>query len=320
MSAPPADESQYIFNIVWTGDVFTHLRYFVQSIIAQSNVRFRYVTNMCTPDSAAEIEAHAAAHPDRIVEVYEASVDTMIAHGHCLDLVLDTRDDGPYFCFIDADIKADAPFMAEFIDLLGTNDAVTSGIEVWTDDNIVPPDHIGVGLGGRHFYHPDGFVYGSPHLGLYRRAAVDATRAKWGVGFGSAGNELTDEVKARLDEMGHLYMAYDTGKILNILFQECGFTFTHFDHPQLLHIGGMSHYLSPPEWDKRKGADGEPTWTTWAGMEPRTGVARFTAAMVRELAAGRGAAEIPPGLDPDMEARLVRVRAAVIDLMERYGS
>lgn len=317
MAAP---ESDFVFNVVWTGEVFSHLRYFVQSLMAESAARFRFVVNCCTPESTAAIEGFAGRHGDRVIDVLDVSPDRMVGHGLALDRVLEQRDDGEYFCFVDADIKASGPFLNEFAELLVDHDAVSSGREVWTDENVVPEDHLGVGIGGRHFYHPDGFVYGCPHFAMYRREILDETMSRWDVGLGARGSELPEATGERLTELGHRYMAYDTAKVVNILLQGDGHRLTHVEHPALVHIGGMSHYLSPPEWDTREGRDGEPSWTLMNGMEPRTRVARFTAGMLRELEAGRPAPEIPDGLDPDLAAKLVFVRDEMTDLVARYAS
>ena len=53
MTAAPDEE--FVFNIVWTGKVFTYLRYFVASQIAQSEARFRFVVNGCPPEKIALI-------------------------------------------------------------------------------------------------------------------------------------------------------------------------------------------------------------------------------------------------------------------------
>lgn len=305
-----------IFNIVLTGNTFWHLRYFVCSIIEQSDARVRLILNACTPGSTSEIEDFARSHADRVVEVFEASSTAMIAHGVCLDAVRGSRDDGPLFCLIDPDIKARTPFLGEFRELLSTFDAVTSGKEVWTDDNVVPVGALGVG--GRHFYDSRGFVLGSPHFAMYRRAALDDTCARWGIGLGSAGPELSDAARARMADAGHAYAVYDTGKIVNILFQLDGHTLCHFDHPELVHIGGLSHFISPPEVGAKSGEVETPTWSRFGGMEARLAVAQYTALVMRATIEQRPVPPLPPDLDPPMQARLELVRTEMVDLVDRY--
>ena len=307
-----------IFNAVFAGDTFWHLRYFVCSLIEQSDVQFRLVANKCAPETIAEMNEFTRRHHDRIVEVLEVSpaAMAMVAHGVALDAVRKVRDDGDRFCFVDPDIKALHPFLGEFRELLSKYDAVTSGKELWTDDNVLPAGHFGVG--GRHFYDSRGFIFGSPHFAMYDRAALDDTCGRWGVGLGSAGPELSDAARDHMAEAGHRYLVYDTGKIVNILFQLDGHSLWHFDHPELLHIGGLSHFIAPGEPGGQSGEVATPDWARFSGVEARLEVTRYTAAVLRSMIEQREVPALPSGLEPPMQARLEVVRSEMIDLVERY--
>ena len=313
---PPIDEAAFVFNIVWTGSVFGYLRYFVASQIRHSGARFRFVLNGCVPGQAEMMERFAQRFPDRVVEIYHFS-DDMLAHGVALDAVFRTRDDGDYFCLIDSDIKARAPFVAPFAQALRSGcDGVTSGRGVWNDDVVVPRGHLGVP--GECFYSPDGYLFGSPHFGMYRRAALTETMERWGVGFGSAGREIPAAAAAAIEAAGHRYWIYDTGKILNILFQEGGHRLCHFEHDSLVHVGGMSHYLSPPEHHGKPGSANEEPDQKWPWPAARLEVARYSAALLRDLCAYRPPPPMPPGLPDDLAQRLRVVRDELIDLVHTY--
>src|SRR6185436_2298501 len=138
----------------------------------------------------ALMESFAAAHP-QVVEVMDISPSEMIPHGAALDLVRDLRDDGDFFCFIDPDIKARGPFVADFAERLdGPCAAVSSGRGIWSDSAVVPPEHPGVA--GEHFYSQSGYVFGSPHFAMYQRDVLDETTARWGIGFATRGPDLED--------------------------------------------------------------------------------------------------------------------------------
>jgi hypothetical protein len=311
-------DMQPVFNIVVTGRVFWHLRYFVCSLVHNSDARFRFVTNGCTAKTLALLDDYAGGHPGRVVEILEVSPEAIVAHGVALDAVRRQRDDGELFCLVDTDIKARRPYLPPFLDLLRTHSAVTSGRQVWVDDHVVPDTHIGLGLDGRHFFHPNGFVYGCPHLALYRRSHLDETCDRWGVGLGSAGPELSEATRARLASAGHLYQVYDTGKIVNILLQADGRSLRHVDPDELIHIGGMSHFLSPPDPGAPGGETEAPSWAVYHGMEPRLAVTRYTAALLRSLVEGTPRPDLPRGLDPALDQRLHFVRDEIVDLVERY--
>jgi hypothetical protein len=310
MSAP---DQGFVFNIVWTGSVFPYLKHFVVSQMRHSDARVRFVANGCPPDQVEMMREFASAHADRVVEVFVSSW-SMDTHGSALDAVLAQRDDGEHFCFVDPDILAERPFLPEFVEALdGGCAAVTSGKGIWNDDPTVPPGHPGVP--GECFYSQDGFLFGSPHFAMYRTAALRETMARWGVGFGSAGNDLTPEAKAALAGAGHDYWIYDTAKVVNIFLQLDGGRLCHFEHPALLHVGGMSHYLSPPEaGGELLEADEEPD-QRWPWPTSRLEVARYTAGLLRSLCDG---APPPPeltGVDPELAGRLDRVRTALAEIV-----
>ena len=257
------------FNVVVTGNTFWHLRYFVASLVDQSDATYRLVANGCTAESISDMRSFADRHRDR-VDFMEVSA-VMVAHGVALDGVLRERDDGERFCFVDPDIKAKGPFLDDFRRELETCDAVTAGREVWTDENVLPPGQVGVG--GRHFFDSTGFALGSPHFAMYRRRPLEETMRRWGVGFGAAGPELTPAARARLEAAGHLYLVYDTAKIVNILFQLDGHTLRHREHPALVHVGGLSHFLAPAEGEP-SGEVQDPHWAAHASVRARLEVAR----------------------------------------------
>jgi hypothetical protein len=311
-------DTQPVFNIVVTGQVFWHLRFFVCSLVHNSDARFRFVANACAPETLTLLEEYAAAHPGRVVEILDVSSEVMVAHGVALDSVRRRRHDGELFCLVDPDIKARTTFLPSYLELLGTHSAVTSGRQVWVDDHVVPDTHLGFGLDGRHFFHPNGFVYGCPHFAMYRRAHLDETCARWGVGLGSAGPELSDAARSALASAGHLYQAYDTGKIVNILLQVDGRTLRHIDPDELIHVGGMSQFLSPDGAGAKGGEVETPRWAAFHGMEPRLVVTRFTAALLRSLIEETPPPDLPRCLDGAMAQRLVWVRDEIVDLVERY--
>jgi hypothetical protein len=305
-------ESAFVFNVVWAGSDFPYLHHFVASQIRHSGARFRFVANGCPPDHVPLMEELADASAGRVVEVFVSSAK-IDRHGAALDTVLAARNDGEFFCFVDPDILAERPYLRGFADALdGGCAAVTSGKAVWTDDAVVPPGHPGVP--GECFYSPEGYVFGSPHFAMYRRAPLEETISRWGVGFGSAGDDVTQDVKDALAAAGHRYWIYDTGKIVNILFQEQGHRLCHLEHPALLHIGGMSHHLTTPTGGGRERGAGEATDYGLPWPPARLEVARYTAALLRALSDGRSTPAPPSDLDPDLAGRLHRVRAAVTGL------
>ena len=105
------EEADLVFNIVWTGTTFGTLHPFATSLLDQSQARFRFVANACPADEVNAMRRYADGAGDRVVEVFEVSSEDMLRHGTALDRVLDERDDGEHFCFIDPDILARGPWV-----------------------------------------------------------------------------------------------------------------------------------------------------------------------------------------------------------------
>jgi hypothetical protein len=307
-------ESAFVFNIVWTGTVFPYLRHFVSSQLTHSGARFRFVANACPPDQIELMEAFAAQHPTQVDEVLVVSTEEMIPHGAALERVRAERDDGDWFCLIDSDIRATGSFVGDFSAVLAAGcSAVTSGRGVWSETDVVPEGHAGVN--GEYFWSADGFLFGSPHFAMYRREAIDAVAARWGVGFASGGPDLSSEATAALEAAGLRYWLWDTGKLLNVFLQLDGHRVCHHEHPNLMHIGGMSHYLSPPDVSDasvvaRMGRVDRSTWDA-----DRLEVAGFSAEVLMAAADSRPVPEVPAGLAPDMARKLAMVRTEILALV-----
>jgi hypothetical protein len=311
---PRIDPRDIVFNVVWTGTVFSALRRFTDTVMTHEPCRFRFIANACPPSEVDALHAYAAAHADRVVEVTVASTGAMLRHGDCLDQVLGSTDDGPLFSLLDPDILATGPFLAPFIDQLDHHDAVTSGTELWSEDNIRPDGHIGVN--GEIFYDRDGYVFGSPHLAIYRAGPLRATIRRWGAGFSSAGNDISDEARARLDELGRSYWIYDTGKIVNILLQGDGGPLVHLESEEIVHVGGLAHFLSPPQ--PSEGAAGlgsnwgnTDRWNEWENQGDRFFVASQAARHLHAEASGQPLPPLPTDIAPSMVTRLARLRSAL---------
>lgn len=315
-------ESDLVFNLVWTGGTYRYLRYFVFSLLDETACRYRFIANNCTPDAVRQMTRFGEA-TDRVVETMVLDEPTMVPHGTALDPAFDQRDDGELFCFVDVDIKAMGSFLPDFLAEIEALDVVTSGAEVWTDDNTLGPEEVGVG--GRHFRAHDGFVFGSPHFAMYRKDVVRETFDRWGIRFHApARHEMPAPTWERLEALGRGYRAYDTAKVLNILLQGDGHSLRHVEHDALVHVGGVSHYLAPPQFDfatevTSGDIEGEPAWTAFAGVELRAAVARFTAQTLRALAAGLPAPDVPDGLDASTAAKLSLVRREVSTMVAAAG-
>ena len=300
-------EADLVFNIVFTPGSFRFLHPFAVSLIAHSDLRFRLVANACPAAERDSMDGFAHAHDDRVVEVLHLPGAGMAKHGRVLDELYESRVDGGWFCFIDSDMKANGRFMDPFLDALSECAAVTSGRVSWSQDSVLPAGEMGVP--GRFFRDRDGFVYGSSYMAIYRRAAVDDTRGRWSVGFqGHGWKGLPPALRQQLELLGRRFALYDTAKVLNILMQGDGHEIRHLEHDDLVHIGGMSAYLSSDSSDLAA-----------RGKEARHDFARFAAATLRQLLEGSPAPAIPEAVDPEAGDRFRLIRDELVDLVSTYS-
>jgi hypothetical protein len=314
-----AGESDFVLNVVITPGTFRYLRLFTRSLLAQSELRVRLASNGCPPGELQLMRQFAADHGAR-VEALELTSPTMVPHGVALDEIFAARDDGEYFSFVDSDVKAKRPFMQMFLAELSRVDVVTSCSVAWSDDSILPAG--AVDLAGRHAVGPDGFVYGSSYLAIYRRAVAERVRNSWGVTFRTyAHDKLAPRVQRRLVEMGRQFRLYDTAKVLNILLQGDGFGLTHVDNPALVHVGGISQYLSDPSVLGRDSGslasdDVSVPWFAASGSgRQRWDFAQWAAATLRSIVDGESPPELPD--DPAQRQRAIEVRGELLDLAGR---
>ncbi|NLD77352.1 MAG: hypothetical protein GX643_11870, partial [Acidimicrobiales bacterium] len=229
--------------------------------------------------------------------------------------------DGELFAFIDPDILARGPYLAPLLDRLTSASAVTSGREVWSEHNTRPAGHLGVN--GEYFFDQDGYVFGSPHFALYRRHDLEEVVDRWKVGFSTDGN-VDPEVRARLEELGRSFLIYDTGKVVNILLQGDGHRLVHEESDQIVHVGGMSHYLAPPQ--PVRSPDGsyvkewgqEDDWRKWDGMADRWDIAEYSARALQAVSIGKPPPE-PHTVADHLTARATTVFDAFTELSLLLG-
>lgn len=115
---------------------------------------------------------------------------------------------------------------------------------------------------------------------------------------------------------------YDTGKVLNILLQGDGYTLEHLDSTEIVHIGGVSHFLAPPSSapaardEPPRWGEG-PDWGEAPDMRDRYAVARYTAELMLSFR-GEGAAPAIPDIAPELRDRLESVRVELSEVFARH--
>ena len=154
-------------------------------------------------------------------------------------------------------------------------------------------------------------------------------RRRWDLGFaGGPHASLPAHTQRRLEEFGKAFKMYDTAKPLNILLQAEGLQVCHVEHPQLVHIGGVSEYWCeatgvqrPSAWASLpRDSSGRPAWASQEGHgRDRWDLSRFAALTLEYLVRGEEPPSLPLDVRSGLYERMEAVRAELVDLVARYS-
>ncbi len=306
----PPDPEAITFNIVYTPGTVRYLKVALYSLMDQSRFRFRLVGNAVQPAEATELRA-LAGRTDRL-EVTFFSAPRMLPHGLVLSLLFDRFHDGEYFAFCDPDIFAVGPFERPVLERLTRYDVFSSCYHVGLRGEIVEG-----GFHGRCLFGPGHMPLATTFFAIYRRAAVERIRRKWGILFERYlfPDYIPGPVAELLRRHGILRPPFDTAKLLNALMNLEGMAICYEDLPELCHIGGIARALAP-------GGD----WRLQLQVEPLRLLGRRTVITERRLRrlqllylGGNGSGRGGRGVRRSEEAaRLLALRSCIAEYFAAY--
>lgn len=237
-----SDGTGLVFNIVFTKNTFYYFRYLTRTFLQNSSVQVRIVLNGCSEPEQAEAINFVAEYEGRVFLAI-ASNDKILPHHDSINMMLAEDEKSEYFCFADSDIFARDSFMHFFSGIKGSPGMICSGDTIWTEDNVVVGKNIE--LWGRFYYDQQGWTFGSSYFCIYNRMILNEIMEKYSVDFRRYAKEaIPKQALERVLDAGHDYSWYDTGKVLNILMVLEGYPIKHVPNCNLVHVGGMSWYLS----------------------------------------------------------------------------
>ncbi len=234
------DPTSVTFNVVYTPGTVRYLKVALFSLMDRSDFRFRLVGNGITAAEAAELRALARGS-DRLEVTFFPS-PRMLPHGLVLSLLFHRFPDGPYFAFCDPDIFAIGPFQHRVLSRIAQYDVFSSCYHIGLRGEVVAG-----GFHGRCLYGPGGMPLATTFFAVYRRAAVEQVRLKWGIAFERylLAEHVPPAVAAVLRRRGIFLPPFDTAKLLNALMNLEGMTLCYEDMEELCHIGGIARALAP---------------------------------------------------------------------------
>ena len=226
------------FHIIYTPGSVQQLLPLVSTLLRHSKCHYRLVANGCSPDEIAHMERYAE-QSDRL-SVVRLPAKQQVNHGVALNQLF-ARSSDRYFCFMDSDILAAGDFMAELQPLLSAAAGVFSAwpLMVRNQEKVLQAHH--KYIGGHHLATPTGVCLGGSYFAMYQRAALTAAMQYAPAGFGvSYRRQLPLATRALLKRVGQERLFYDTGRLLNLILIDQGYTLRTLETDRLCHIGSYS--------------------------------------------------------------------------------
>jgi len=232
------------FHVIYTPDTVVHLTPFVLSLLEFSDCRYQLVSNGCQQPEADLLRSFCAR--DKRLSFRQLGADGMLDHGAALDQLQQSCTD-EWFCFMDSDILAVAPFSEPLGRHIDTCDVFSSGHPLWhAPEDIFLPLHFRRWQGS-YCAATDGTTLGFTYFALYRNAELSRVRRATGIGFGYRyWSEVPAPQQAVLRQNGLDKLDYDTGKLLMALMHADGLRLRAAELEPLVHLGGVSALAGDP--------------------------------------------------------------------------
>ena len=226
------------FNIIYIAGTVNYLSLFVFSLLKWSNCSFRLVSNGCHPEEKSLLERICMTSSR--LEYLELPGENGMKHGKALAL-LQSMEEGDYFCFLDSDIFATHDFPGELFKLMEQHVAVFSCSPIWfaAEEQILPDFHPRM---PGHFNKADNDVcLGTTYFAIYENKTLTEFLQRTGLHFDKYNwEDIPAQYQKRLEQMDLKKQIYDTAKVLNLVMQTEGNQIIVHDTTALCHIGGIS--------------------------------------------------------------------------------
>lgn len=238
------------FNIIFVPGTVRYLRLAILSLLRCSNYRYRLVANGLERAEHSLLRNFSEIS-DRL-EFYAYPTATPLPHGILLTL-LQSRERGDHFCFMDPDIFASGPFEEELESHLQDCDIFSSCAPLGLD-----PDKLPIGLRGPCLQAPNGMALATTFFCVYRNEPLRHLIAETGTSFERYNCSwiFPEHLRDPLLQIGLPSVDYcDTGKLLNLLAHSHNLRFEYHAVSALMHVGGMGYYLMKNcrrKWWKRR--------------------------------------------------------------------
>ena len=238
-------DSSLTFNVVFTTGTAECLLPFTLSLVQACKARFRLVDNAGSNHDRHLLEVVAEKFPT--LSYFRLPDEHPTEHGVVLNTLFTTFDE-PEFCIVDSDVFALGSFLPALVPLSAGSAGVFSAPPVWVEDaeTVVPHDCTYVYARQRRL--ADGTEIGATYCAVYDRSALETIWHLAPNGFARHNRfALPGEARALLAARGWRFVAFDTGRALNMLLLAKGYRLENRNIPALHHLGGFSSTFFPRE-------------------------------------------------------------------------
>lgn len=225
-------------NIIYVRGTVSQVLPFVYSLLEHTDVLFRLVSNGC--NDLEERELKDFANSNERLTFHSINSKTILLHHEVLHLLL-KLEESPYFAFVDSDILAKEAFVDDLLKELKEKEAVFTGLPLWHEESEMTLPRDFKIAGGRFVKAHTGHLLGLSYAAIYRReplvefikaSGIDLRKYKW--------NEVPEHWQVVLKKKQLDKSIYDTGKLLNMVWQFEGAQMSFCDIDSLIHLGGIS--------------------------------------------------------------------------------
>lgn len=239
----------FAFHIIYTPNTVKPLQLLLSSLLKWSDCTFRLVANGCDAQEQQMLQ-QMCGHHARLTYQSLPSRQVMV-HGDALNY-LQAQNQDEYFCFMDSDIYAVAPFMAEFRPHVEQYSGIFSGMPLrYPQSGVALP--VGKAfLAGPYSHTTTGICLGATFFAIYHNQVITEIRRTTGMGFTKYRWEaLPPAYQTQIAALGLRHERYDTAKVLNLLLHLHGYRLRQQPCSALRHIEAVSRFAvlqSTPWW------------------------------------------------------------------------
>ena len=246
------------FNIIFIPHSVKYLQYGVLSLLRYCDYQFRLIANGLGRAEYRILERLVEGNSR--LSLFGKPGGKLILHGDMLNTLLE-QSESDWFCFMDNDVFAIAPFQSQIDDHLEQCDVFSFGSSDRQEEQrqsmlASEPGFKGSGsyMGGG-LRTPGGLPFALTHLCVYPRQKLVDLVAETDVGFEHyAPLKSLPEIARRPDFPEDLTEVHkiDTGILMNMFASMRGWRFLCRDIPELVHIGNIAASMKRHQkWSKR---------------------------------------------------------------------